>query len=95
MVTHDYNEGLVVVSKDHPKKKIKLTDFPGLDPEKVREEVSLSRGKKLLLIFLWATDEEVRLFRMHPEVGSWDVTAQTNREKRKLIMLTARDGNGK
>jgi len=94
-VSHDEAEGLFVVSKGHPRKKVHASDFPDLDPLKIREEVSLSRSKKLLVLFMWVHDAELRLFKMHPEVLSWDVTKSTNREKRDLLMATGKDGNGR
>lgn len=95
LVSHDTAEGLFVVAKGHPKKKLKASDFPGLDASLIREELRLSPSKKLLVLFMWVHDEELRLFKMHPEVLSWDVTKSTNREKRDLLMATGKDGNGR
>jgi hypothetical protein len=64
---------MIVVEKGHPRKFF----FPALDPGKIREELKLSNSKKLLLLSAWTHDEEIRLFRMHPEVLSWDITKKT------------------
>ena len=95
MVTHSVSDGMIVVEKGHPRKKLQPSDFPALDPGKIREELKLSNSKKLLLLFASTHDEEIRLFRMHPEVLSWDITKKTNREKRDLLMAVGKDGNGK
>ena len=94
MVTHSVPDGLLVVAKDHPRKKLQPSDFPGMDLDQIREELKLSDSKKLLLLFAWTQDEEPRLFQMHPEVLSWDATKKTNREKRDLPMAVGKDGNG-
>jgi len=52
MVVHSVSDGLMVVAKDHPRKKLKAGDFADLDPNRICEEVTLSRSKKLLLVFM-------------------------------------------
>lgn len=84
-----------MVAKGHPLKKLRASDFPELEPERIREQCTLSAEKKLLLLFAWAHDEELRLFKMHPETLQWDVTNKTNREKRGLLIATGLDGNFK
>jgi hypothetical protein len=53
MVTHGVSDGMIVVEKGHPRKKLQPSDFPALDPGKIREELKLSNSKKLLLLFAW------------------------------------------
>lgn len=95
MVTHSTGDGLFVVEKGSPRRKLNPTDIPGLDAAEIRARLRLSDSKKLLLLFAWTVDDELRLFRMHPEVHSWDVTKKTNKEKRGLLMATGKDGNGR
>ena len=51
--------------------------------------------ERLLLFFLYASDEEMRLLRMHPEFCSCDTTFGTNDEKKELFTLAFLDGNNK
>ena len=94
MITHDHDSGLMVVSKVG-KKKLNVPDIGehSVDPEEIRLELKLAKSKKLLLLFMWITDEELRLLKMHPESISWDVTHQTNKQKRDLFVGVAKDGN--
>jgi hypothetical protein len=94
LVTHDDAEGLVVVSKVQ-RKHLSAEDFPEMDADQIREDLKVARRKKLLLIFMWVTDDELCLFMMHPEFVSWEVTSQTNQEKRDLMAGSGKDGNGK
>lgn len=57
--------------------------------------MGISASQKLLLIFMWVTDEELRLLSMHPEFLAWDVTSQTNKQKRDLFIGAGKDGNNK
>ena len=38
MVTHSVSDGLLVVAKDHPEETLQPSDFPGIDPDQIREE---------------------------------------------------------
>ena len=59
-------------------------------------ESNLLRGAdKLLVIFLYNSFEEMRLFRMHPEMLQADTTHGTNKEKKELFTLASLDGNNK
>ena len=49
--------------------------------------------RKLLLIFMFATTEELRLIRMFPEFCCCDTTFGTNREKKELFTLASLDAN--
>ena len=50
---------------------------------------------ELLVIFLYNSSEEMRLLRMHPEVLLADTTHGTNKEKKELFTIAAKDGNNK
>jgi hypothetical protein len=52
----------------------------------VRESLRVGNGSVLLAI-AWMTEEELRIVSMYPEVLASDVTEQTNKEKRSLVML--------
>ena len=59
-------------------------------------ESNLLRGADtLLVIFLYNSSEEMRLFRMHPEMLQADTTHGTNKEKKELFTLASLDGNNK
>ena len=94
MITHDHDSGFMVVSKVG-KKKLSAPNIGEqcVDPDEIRMELKLAKSKKLLLLFMWITDEELRLLKMHPECISWDVTHQTNKQKRDLFVGVAKDGN--
>ena len=52
-------------------------------------------GGTLLVLFLYASNEELRLARMHPEFCAADTTFGTNNEKKELFTLAFKDGNNK
>ena len=49
----------------------------------------------MLVLFLYASNEEFRLLRMHPEFCAADTTFGTNNEKKELFTLAFKDGNNK
>jgi hypothetical protein len=75
LVTHDDAEGLVVISKVQ-RKWLSAEDFPEMDANQICEDLKVAWGKKLLLISMWVTDDELQLFMMHPEFVCWDITSQ-------------------
>lgn len=93
MVTHHHSSGLMVVSKKGSKKITPADIGSQIDPDSIREELTAAKNKKLLLVFVWVTDEELRLLLMHPESISWDVTGQTNRQKRDPFVGCGKDGD--
>jgi hypothetical protein len=54
---------------------------------------ALKGGERLLLIFLFASDEELRLLMMHPECLMVDTTFKTNKQKKELFTVAFKDGN--
>ena len=48
---------------------------------------------RLLLIFFYASEEELRLIRMFPEFVCCDTTFGTNRDKKELFTVAGLDGN--
>ena len=50
---------------------------------------------EVLLLFMWATDEEIRLVTMHPESLSCDLTHGSNKSKKELNIVAFKDGNNK
>jgi len=64
-----------------------------LNADEIRSELTLSKENKLILIFVWITDEELRLVSMFPEFMAFDVTCQTNRERRNMFIGCSKDGN--
>jgi hypothetical protein len=65
------------------------------DPHGIRKDLAISNGTELLLIFGWVTDEELRMAKMHPDFFAFDVTHQTNQEKRDMFVGVGKDGNNK
>ena len=52
----------------------------------------LNNGK-LLVLFMYDTNEEMRLFRMHPRSLVADTTHGTNSERKELFTVAGIDGN--
>jgi hypothetical protein len=55
----------------------------------------LTGDQRLLLIFLFASDEELRLLMMHPELLSADTTFGTNDKNKELFAIAGLCGNNK
>ena len=55
----------------------------------------INKNGKLLVLFLYASNEELRMVRMHPEFCAADTTFGTNNEKKELFTLAFKDGNNK
>jgi hypothetical protein len=72
-----------------------LEILKGCDPAALYNENKLSGGKRLLLIFLFASDEELRLIMMHPEFLASDTTFGTNKQKKELFTVAGLDGNNR
>jgi hypothetical protein len=53
----------------------------------IRKSLKIDDGNVILLAVAWITDDARRMFTMHPEVLASDVTEQTNKEKRGLLLL--------
>jgi hypothetical protein len=67
----------------------------GCDPQSLYEQNKMENGKRLLLIFLFASNEELRLIMMHPEFMACDTTFGTNKQKKELFTIAGLDGNNK
>ena len=63
--------------------------------KKLYHSTFLKEDKRLLVLFLYASNEEFRLLRMHPEFCAADTTFGTNNEKKELFTLAFKDGNNK
>jgi hypothetical protein len=59
-------DGFIAASSKGRPSKLPLEE--GTDPESLYHANHLQGNQKLLLIFLFASDEEIRLVLMHPEV---------------------------
>ena len=57
-------------------------------------EMGYKKGTEILLALSIATDEMTRHVQMFPEVFYLDVTANTNRQKRNLLLMVVKDANG-
>lgn len=61
----------------------------------VYESNKLSGEDRLLVMFVYSSEEEMRLLRMHPEMIQADTTHGTNNSKKELFTLASLDGNNK
>lgn len=61
------------------------------DPEeyitRIRHSMSIPNANQVLLAAVWCTDQQRRFVTLFPEVMAADVTEQTNKEKRPLLLL--------
>jgi MULE transposase domain len=55
----------------------------------IRQSLQLNDNAEILLGVAWTSDEERRRFSMHPEVLAVDVTEQTNKEKRPVVLVAS------
>ena len=92
----------LVQSKEHgfelkfPKGRHKsISDPADLDMAGIRRAMSVGKGQSVLLAFAWITGEERKMLEKFPELITFDVTENTNKEKRGLFVGTGQDGNGK
>ena len=76
-------------------KKRVITNISSEMCEKLRFEFSsnnVSDDGQLLVLFQYNTSEEMRLLRMHPEVLLADTTHGTNKERKEIFTIAAKDG---
>ena len=99
-VTYRPDEGMLMMTQ---KKRKQVKDFSsGKNKKELDQSLkqlyianTLSGDDRLLLFFLYASEEEMRLVRMHPEFACCDTTFGTNNEKKELLTLAFLDGNNK
>ena len=60
----------------------------------MKKEMSLKDQTEILLAISVASDDTIQSVLMFPEVFYMDVTANTNKQKRKLFLMVVRDANG-
>ncbi|MGH3054865.1 MAG: hypothetical protein ACRDL7_07790 [Gaiellaceae bacterium] len=84
--------GLIVTNGKGRPKKLPV-GASETDAKRIRKDLQILDSQTLLLAVAWATDEEIRLARMYPEVFFMDVTSQTNSEKRELFIVAGKDCN--
>lgn len=96
MVTHDFTAGVLLTMKGHrhPLSTQKLNSEI-VDAAAMHRASCIGDGQKLLLMFAWVTNEELRLIFMHPECIAFDVTHQTNNQKKNLLVGCFKDGDNK
>ena len=94
MITHSSETGLLLKgSRRISSSTISPTDEMKSDIQEMRIHNRLSAASKLLLIFAWVSDDDLRLVRMHPEFLCIDCTHKSNRQKRDLFTIAGKDGN--
>ena len=77
------------------KKRSVLTVGYNKDVNRMYKTSIINKEGKLLVLFLYASNEELRMVRMHPELCVADTTFGTNNEKKELFTLAFKDGNNK
>ena len=93
LVTYDPIEKLVLTGSHGVKKKLSLNSEMSPSPEKMFNDLKLKQGDKLLLILMFAHDEEIRLAMMHPEVLGADGVNRVCKYKREWITFAMLTGN--
>ena len=77
------------------KERIQVTKEYDNDVKRLYESSLIRDDGRLLVLFLYASNEELRRVRMHPEFCAADTTFGTNDEKKELFTLAFKDGNNK
>jgi MULE transposase domain len=90
MISYDRCDGLVLLQK-HSRKKLSLPSIE--EAADLHRQCGFNDHERLLLIFLFASDEEFRLLSMHPEILAVDTTFGVERSKRGLFTIAGVDGN--
>lgn len=104
-VTYSPTEGLMLSMKNNQRKKLNTDlylnrtsyDEKSLSTRKDLDQIYASsmcgKSGRLLLIFLFASSEELRMVRMFPEFCACDTTFGTNKQKKELFTFAFLDGN--
>ena len=93
MVTYTPIAGIMAWHKVGPPVPIELRRKPKPAPKQLFLKNKLGRGDRLLLCFMFAHDEELRLTKMHPEFMAADTVNSTNNENREVATFAFLDGN--
>jgi len=72
-----------------------VSDPSNLNIEGICRCMSVNDGQSVLLAFAWIIGEERKMLEKFPELVTFDVTKNINKEKRGLFIGTGQDGNGK
>ena len=102
IVTYDPVDGIISRGKTggrRPTKKFNVDPavVTSPTPQELCESNLLRQdeGDKLLLVFMFGHDEEMRLATMHPEFMAADTVNKTNKEKKGCATFSFLDGNNK
>lgn len=90
MVSYDRLDGLVLLQKKS-RKKVPLPTIE--EAAELHRTCGFSDHERLMLIFLFASDEEFRLLSMHPEILACDTTFGVERSKKGMFTIAGVDGN--
>lgn len=71
----------------------RVEDDPMEYINRIRRSMSIPDTNQILLAAAWCTDQERRLVSLFPDVMAADVTEQTNKEKRPLLLLGSLTSN--
>jgi hypothetical protein len=92
MLSYDRVNGLMLLRK----KDRKQLNVPSLEEAtKLHLECGFDDHQKLLLIFLFASDEDFRNLVMHPEVLACNTTFGVEHSKKGMFTIAGLDGNKK
>ena len=100
MITHNTAEGLIAIqgrgrpSNKETRRRLDFPDYMVQEQDKLRSDLSIDDGAKVLLLTSLSSNEMVQLVAMHPEVWFIDVTAGVNRQKQDMLMLAIRTPTG-
>ena len=97
-VTFHPNDGLILLTgKYMTKRLLEIRKYINVPPTYNRQSIwddsKLGSEGILLLIFLYASKEELRLFHMNPETCTVDKTFGTNVNKKELFTVSGKDAN--
>ena len=63
--------------------------------KQIYEDNKIDEGSKILLLFMFASMEEMCLFSMHPWFLAVDTTFKSNKDKKELLIFAFKDGSNK
>jgi len=95
-VTYHPDEGMLASrGRGQPSKRLVPPANASPSPQEMYEarKLSTAQGERLILIFMFAHDEEIRLVKMHPEVFASDTTSGTTKNVLECATFAFLNGN--
>ena len=97
-ITFHPSDGLILLTgKDRTRRLLEMRKNIDVPPtcnvQSIWDDSKLGSEGRLLVIFLYASKEELHLLRMYPEICAVDTTFGTNVNKKELFTVVGKDAN--